>query len=208
LKFIIDNENDEIQRHWVNNVFYEERELREMSRYIKPKSAILDIGANVGNHAMWFDKNTDPRIVYVIEPHPRAISIMLQNAAINYCHRICFDYLGVAFGEFNSKCTVMEENNNLGATKLKVSDKGFVNTIPGDDLMLLPDFIKIDVEGMEIETIRGIDKTIRKCRPNMFVEVETSNDETFRDVMKEYNYVIVFESQNYMTCKNYIVCPK
>lgn len=208
MRFVLDNEHDEIQKCWLKNSFYEERELEEMAKYIKPQSVILDVGANIGNHAMWFDKNTDPLAVYVIEPHRRAISLMLQNAAVNYCHRIRFDFVGIALGEFTCKSAIkMEEAHNLGATQLEVSDDGSIDTHPGDDLKLKPDFIKIDVEGMELETLRGLKKTIKRCMPNMFVEVNTEHDEAFREMMDEYDYKIVFWSRNYSTSMNYIVCP-
>lgn len=208
MRFVLDNEHDEIQKYWLKNSFYEEHELNEMSKYIKPQSVILDVGANIGNHAMWFDKNTDPLAVYVIEPHRRAITLMLQNVAVNYCHRIRFDFVGIALGEFKSKSIIkMEEAHNLGATQLEVSDDGFIDTHPGDDLNLNPNFIKIDVEGMELETLRGLEKTIKRCMPNMFIEVNNEHDEEFREMMHEYNYEIVFESINYLTSKNYIVCP-
>jgi hypothetical protein len=33
-------------------------------------------------------------------------------------------------------------------------------------------FIKIDVEGYELATLRGADATIRRCRPNLLIEID------------------------------------
>lgn len=208
MPFIIDNENDWIQQHWMQNRFYEERELKAIAKCIKPNSVILDVGANIGNHAIWLNQNVNPKQIYVIEPHPNAINLMLKNVAINYCHQIRFDFLGIALGEFKSKSVIKNyEPSNLGATSLEISDEGFIDTIPGDELGLDFDFIKIDVEGMELGVIRGLKETIKRCKPNMFIEIEDEHYEEFEKLMREYGYIIIFESRNYHHCRNCIVCP-
>lgn len=40
----------------------------------------------------------------------------------------------------------------------------------GDDLDLAPDVIKIDVEHHEIPVLRGLEQTIRRCRPLLIIE--------------------------------------
>jgi hypothetical protein len=50
---------------------------------------------------------------------------------------------------------------------------GSIRCIPGDDVLLSRPigFMKIDVEGMEFDVLKGLRKTIDLWRPNIFVEV-------------------------------------
>jgi hypothetical protein len=40
-----------------------------------------------------------------------------------------------------------------------------------DDLKILPDFIKIDVEGYELKVLQGAEQTIKQCHPTMVMEI-------------------------------------
>lgn len=211
MKFIIDEPDDIIQQYWARNSFYEENELKHMAQHIKPQSIIVDVGANIGNHAMWFDKNVNPKKIFVFEPHPRAISLMLQNAAYNYCHTICFDYIGCALGKKQEKCVFKEyQLKNLGGTKLKTQDDGFIDVFPGDHIFenYPVDFIKIDVEGMELDVLQGFEKTIKKFKPTIFIEIDNNNEELFKNNIFEYGYEIINVFCMYTTCKNYLIKSK
>ena len=53
------------------------------------------------------------------------------------------------------------------------------------------DFIKIDVEGHEIEVLEGAKKTILKCRPILLVKIKDANIEKADDFFKAMNYLKV-----------------
>ena len=206
MRFILDDPHDVIQECWAKNQFYEADELAMMAKYIPPDSVILDVGANVGNHSIWFDKHVQPKAVYVFEPHPRAIALMLQNSAVNHCHSIRFDHIGVALGRERAKCVVTEmQSHNLGGTRLAVRDDGFIDTLPGDELNLAPQFIKIDVEGMELDVLHGLRRTIDQHRPVMYVEVDNRNEAEFMRLMSGWGYEVLFDIANYPTCRNYLL---
>ena len=52
------------------------------------------------------------------------------------------------------------------------------------------DFIKISVEGYELEVLEGAVETIKKWQPTIFVEVKTMEDEDISDFMEDMNYKI------------------
>ncbi len=45
-----------------------------------------------------------------------------------------------------------------------------VDVIALDDLDLSPSIVKIDVEGFELSVLRGLERTIARCRPLLLLE--------------------------------------
>ena len=68
-------------------------------------------------------------------------------------------------------------------------------------------FIKIDVEGMELEVLEGLKNTIAKYRPNMYIEVQTRNIDAFLEYLETNDYKIV-EQTDREIFTNYMVVPK
>lgn len=57
------------------------------------------------------------------------------------------------------------------------------------------DFLKIDVEGSELQVVQGAEQTINRCRPHMVVETEggTQTGDKLRAGLEEINYEVVVE---------------
>jgi FkbM family methyltransferase len=62
-----------------------------------------------------------------------------------------------------------------------------MEVIPLDDLKLRPDFIKIDVQGLELEVLIGARRTLESCRPLVMVENGTNLGSVF-DEMNSLGY--------------------
>ena len=68
-----------------------------------------------------------------------------------------------------------------------------VRKIAIDDLALERiDFIKIDIEGMEVEALRGADESIKRFHPILLVEKIKSNEEEILDILKLHRYKIYY----------------
>jgi FkbM family methyltransferase len=222
MRFIIDNPNDTIQRHLKNNEFFEIADLEFMKQFIDADTTLIDIGANVGNHTVYFSKFTDAKQIYVIEPIPRSYKILLANLALNYCHNVNSDFIGVALGDracVGYPCMIYGEDN-LGASTISpnpyVNDNNPnildpVNIVTGDSLFKDIDvnFIKMDVERMEIVALAGLKETIDRCRPKMFIEVSKENDDDFKQWIVDNRYQIhsVHGEINAHIFVNYFVLP-
>ena len=50
------------------------------------------------------------------------------------------------------------------------------------------DFIKIDVEGMEIDVLRGATKILKKHRPMMLIEHIKSDKKVLVDMLRSFGY--------------------
>jgi hypothetical protein len=62
------------------------------------------------------------------------------------------------------------EPNNFGGVKLVAQSPEMIEMIALDDTPYMPNFIKIDVEGMELDVILGASNKIEACRPTIYCE--------------------------------------
>jgi FkbM family methyltransferase len=227
MRWILDNTDDFIQAHLSQGTFYEQDQLEKVSKYIKPGASILDVGANIGNHAIYFDKHCQPSVVYVVEPLIRAYKMMLMNSALNHCHTINFDYIGLGLGDCEAMFEIYEvQEDNMGATRLakgplthtdeqnalinKVTQTvQAIQVVTGDSLFedKKIDFIKIDVEGMDIQVLNGLIKTIEKNKPFIFIEVNNENLTDFWDWLEEHKYKSYESISRHKTYENFLIGP-
>lgn len=222
MRFIIDNPNDTIQMHLKNDVFFERDELDFMKQFIDSDTVLVDIGANVGNHTVYFSKFTDAKTIYAIEPIPRTYKMLLCNIALNYCHNVNTDFIGLALGDQDriGYPLLIYGKDNLGASTISPVPYEDINNpnvldpvqiVSGDSLFkdIHIDFIKMDVERMEMVALKGLKETIDRCRPKMFIEVAKENYEDFNQWVTDNNYQIhsVHNEINSHIFVNYFVTP-
>jgi len=152
---------------------------------------ILDIGANVGVHTLFFSELAGPRgKVHSFEAQRIMFQVLMGNLALNSIENV-YGYgvaLGSAPGTLKLPPVDYSKPWNFGGMGLveESPDPQFAHgtaeraaadhneTIPVvalDSLKLdRVDFIKLDVEGMEEDVLRGAARTLDVSRPLMQVE--------------------------------------
>ena len=55
-----------------------------------------------------------------------------------------------------------------------------INIIAVDDLALNPTAVKIDVQGMEMNVLQGMLKTLERCHPLLLIECSSANTDILR----------------------------
>ena len=176
-----------------------------------------DIGANVGNHTIFVCKFLHPSQAIVIEPNPPAIEILKINLLLNGLQdMVDMSWLGVGLAERPHKATAFIPPNNLGGTRMNIrhdddstAEHDGLTLVPGDDIFLQRrvDFIKMDIEGMELMALSGLAATIARWRPVMFIEVDKQNYAKFGDWLTRNDYRAEREYQRYPQNTNYLVLP-
>jgi len=84
-----------------------------------------------------------------------------------------------------------------GTIKLARGDRLLANEPVG--------FLKIDVEGMELGVLSGLEQTIRRNRPRMFVEVENKNIPSFLAWAEARDYKVAKTFRRYRTNENFLL---
>ncbi len=129
---------------------------------------LIDVGANVGNHSVFFSQVLKADVV-AFEPNPLNFARLEANAL-----RYGFIAEQRLIGNGGTWQAMPYSPNNMGAIEYarKEGEESFSGTgaFRLDDLKLKPFLIKIDVEGMELEVITGASDTIEKMRPIIIYE--------------------------------------
>lgn len=181
---------DPICREILESGFYEKELLLAMQYLAKDKNGIaVDVGANIGNHTIFFSR-IFPRVI-AFEPVPRNCWILKANLHLNRISNVTLVEKGLgAREEFLLLVNDDPENTNDGFNLEPIdSSQALGNAyqiavVRGDyELEALGvsggiAIIKIDVEGFEPQVLQGLEKTILKHRPIIFWEAfthETAN---------------------------------
>jgi len=191
---------DRIQRRQARGRFYEADELEIIARHFQVGGVFCDIGANIGNHSIYVLKFLSAAQSIVIEPNPAAYELLVLNMIFNDCfERVDFSHIGMGLSDrVADDMGLREREKNLGATKLE-DGTGDIQVAPGDTLLAgrKVDFIKIDVEGMELSVLSGLKRTIATQRPAIFIECEHSNRPGLDDWMTASGYFVVEEGKQF-----------
>ena len=140
---------------------------------IKPTSAVVDIGANVGWYSMLAAvKTSHGGRVVAYEPLPENVQLLLANARLNdFKHVTC---IPVALGEHNE---VLRIETGFGSNAAVVHEDGvygkFCQVLAASDALNdigRFDVLKIDIEGYEPIVFRSAREILLRERPTMFVE--------------------------------------
>ncbi len=138
-------------------------------------NTVLDIGANIGNHSVYFAKKIEAARVYSFEPIRENYENLRRNIDINNLGDKVY-LRKVALGEKRSGgARISYSENNVGGTRINssVQDEGAeFEIVPLDELEFEGNIalIKIDVEGFEFKVLRGAIETIKKHHPIIMCE--------------------------------------
>lgn len=143
---------------------------------------IYDIGAHVGAYALYFSGRVGPRgRVVAFEPQPENFRKLRRNLERNGVENVSAFALGL--GASRERRTIfMLPGMTTTASMATDADTPFrlragEGRIEALDELIeelnlpRPDFLKMDVEGMEGEALRGARRTLRRWRPDLLIEV-------------------------------------
>lgn len=187
--------HDYVQRHIVTrDTFYELKQLetlREM-KLINDKSVVLDVGGNIGNHAVYFAKVLNAKKVISFEPQNFAYSVLKKNMELNGMDPKFAIQAMVGttkgYGEMSAF-----KSGNTGATQFEINDDGDVPMVSLDEFLTKTDFakvdfVKIDVEGMHMEVLKGATKLLSDRKPHLWVELMADDVEEGHAFLAQYGY--------------------
>lgn len=159
----------------------------------------LDIGANVGDVARALEQRFDA--VHAFEPHPGAAGelrrstskrTMVVEAAVGAESR---DEITLKTYRHHTHTSAFADDELDTLTRGDATGTIKVPLVALDDLgypAAMPvDFIKIDVEGLECDALRGAEQTLRAHMPRLLVEIHAAaNGDWCREFLADLGYEI------------------
>lgn len=172
------------------------------------KGLFLDIGSNIGNHTLYLFQNNLIQSAYCFEPIQDTFQILEKNISINNLQNKV-KLFNVGVGESHGTAQIASySQENTGMSQLKISNDGNIPIIAIDDIKFDYDisFVKIDVEGFELNVINGMLGTIKKYKPTLFIEIR---NQFFDDICKHltpvgYKYLKFDDGDDSSNVNNYL----
>ncbi|MEO7727005.1 MAG: FkbM family methyltransferase [Burkholderiales bacterium] len=208
-RFFVSNPFDLIHRSFLKGRFFEPDELAFVESWVGQNAAIVEVGAYVGNHVVYYARFMRPRSILVLEPNPASIALLRRNLAENAVTAVDLSALGTAAaGTAANYDLICESTDNSGASRLVHSPGGVVKSAPLDDLIAGGvDFIKIDVEGMELDVLAGARRVIAESRPKIMIEVFRNQISLFEHWLAQNHYEVAHRFE-YVYAVNFMIAPR
>ncbi|WP_345815730.1 FkbM family methyltransferase [Paraburkholderia sp. PREW-6R] len=165
---------------------YEQEELDVLFSFLDPLRDVfraglaLDIGANIGNHSLYFSQKFNE--VQSFEPDPSTYYLLQFNASF----RKKIKTFNIGLGDRTGTFRLAEVPHNMGASSIVADGNEVATDVTCIDVQVErlddrdfqekgPCFIKMDVEGFEPKVLRGALRTISRHWPLIVLEQHESD---------------------------------
>jgi FkbM family methyltransferase len=148
-----------------------EHVLLERIRALRLPGGYIDAGACTGTHAVWFARACPSTWVVAFEPSIDNL-ILLRENVVRLAPHVVMHQLALGAAPSRGR-TVIEDPANRGMDRQAADPTGPQVVVPLDDVHLPGEdvaLIKIDVQGMEIDVLRGASKILTRCHPAVVIE--------------------------------------
>jgi FkbM family methyltransferase len=170
--------SSKIERQMLSGV-YEPHLMRVIDEYIKPEMTVLDIGANVGAVSLALAQRVAPGgAVHAFEPARQLFDRLCRNCDLNPALAPSIHAHNLALGAARGELFWLESSAGPGNGRLIDHEAAGAQRVPVTTLdqwrqssgMERIDFIKMDVERMELDVVRGGLVTLKRLQPVVLFE--------------------------------------
>jgi len=154
-----------------------------LSQHLHAGSVFYDIGANIGFFACIGARLVgETGHVYAFEPSPDSANLLRNNIRLNDLNNVevvqcaASNYTGTTMFDVSGYASVARiDQSGKGAKTVEVP-VSTIDDLVGKSGMRRPDVVMIDVEGVELDVLRGMERIVRDYRPIILCEVHWLGD--------------------------------
>ncbi len=167
----------EADTHHCHGLLVELDELRFLASWLPPVSRIVECGCLVGNHTVYFLKKLRPAIIDVFDASQWSLAEMARNVELNASDEM----------ETQINChhraiarTSGQTIHLLGETVETIT---LIDAIADD-----ADFVKVDIDGMELESLDGLLEGLQRSQARLMIEVRSEDVPLFKQRLESIEY--------------------
>lgn len=193
LRFYVWNPYDSVQRTLLKSRFFEAAELECVKQWVGPGARIVEVGAYVGNHSVYYLRFMQPSALTIFEPDPAIMPLLERNLAANPCTGLTPKMYALAAANREARYHVVNDDaENQGVMHLVADDDGTIRSTTLDSTIRgAVDFIRIDAESMELEVLEGAAHIIGESRPKIMIKVLNDHTDAFNQWLAANRYRMV-----------------
>ena len=214
---------DLIRNEIIDNKIFDKKVYETAIKYIQEDSVVLDIGSNFGQLSVLFSKCKKNVEVYSFEASKYIFEILNKNIQINNANDKSFNSLvgNESKQDLFIKKLNISKFNTYGSNKIEKSDfinkdssdLEKINSIKIDDILFNNQIslMKIDVQGYDLEVLKGAKKTILKQQMPIIFEYEEDFAEDFNYTFNSFEKFIDeigYKIEIQIDKSNYLILPK
>lgn len=177
---------------------------------VTPDSVVWDVGANCGVLAF---SSSSARQVVAVEADPFLGNLIQESAALNGAPVVLVsaaassntglaEFSIARRGRASNHLASVTGNSQAGGERARI----LVPTVTLDQLLdavLPPTLVKIDVEGAEVEVLKGATRLLRECRPVLYLETGRDTHEECARILTAAGYTLTKGAE-----LNWLCAPK
>jgi FkbM family methyltransferase len=171
--------NDYLFKQAIENGIHEPHFVELIDNFLLPTDIALDIGGNIGTHAILLSKKLSKGHVYTFEPQSLVFSILQNNLLLNSCENVTAYRFAISNKDHSTismqPFTFNKKSINNAALQIDLDGAmgDFTLTRSLDSFKFKKvSFIKIDIQGSEVMALQGAKDLILKQKPVIFIEIE------------------------------------
>jgi FkbM family methyltransferase len=160
--------------------WYEKYQFLTFYELVQPNSTFIDVGANIGYYSIATAAKFESVSVFSFEPGSNTFQRFQTNIVLNQLKNITTFQKAIAREE-GEKTLYISGQDNTGMSGFQQAENfsGITETVPctsidafvNDISLQKLDFIKIDIEGAEMDVLNGMMNTIAKHWPVICIEL-------------------------------------
>jgi FkbM family methyltransferase len=170
---------------------YEPEQTQAFQKIIRPGDVVFDVGAHYGYYTLLSSALTGPKgKVFAFEPSPGNIPRLKKHLDINHCDNVEVIELALSDHEGTARF-----DNQAGSGTGHLAPEGrievHITSLDAISVRLpVPNVVKIDCEGAEVEVLKGGEKTIHAAKPAIFLSTHgDALKQTCFSLLNSWGYV-------------------
>ncbi|MEM2483159.1 MAG: FkbM family methyltransferase [Candidatus Nezhaarchaeales archaeon] len=173
---------------------YERKVTEYIMSSLQEDGVFIDVGAHIGVHSFRIASLFPKASIISIEPNPIAFEALILGIKANNLYNVNAPNLTLSDidGEITlhvklntAASSIIESQGSFKSIKVKAMRLDtLVETLKLDRI----DVIKVDVEGAELEVLKGAINTLKNYKPKIIAEVRKRNMELFLNIISTLGY--------------------
>lgn len=182
---------------WYQENFWEPPVQLALRDLCRPGDVVFDVGANFGGLTTVMSRMVGPKgVVCAFEASPRIVDKCQRNLVLSGCSNVQLFHTAVYCKSYATVPIFLGShlNDSIYTDSQDVNAAYHVSTIALDDFVehtgLVPNLVKMDIEGAEFDAVQGMAKIINSAKPHLILETQP-NDTNCLDFLKDAGYIAI-----------------